>query len=369
MRRFLLTVIAALVLPGGAMAAPKIKQPSCDALATWGAHVNAENYNVAPRLQLPKALEDAQVVPLFGASVLTWTPEDLQSANQILTKCWNEARARRDGTAANEFVNANRALQGLVPRVNATLHKATADAEPLEQKLAGLPDSPALDRGLAAFLKINPAQPDVGPLRMLPPEIADPLIRLAAQVLPVLANDQREKLFKALGDRHAKMQAGIASAAEKSIASAAEDADGVVALIAAGPQIAAVDDANARAQLQKAAGEKSQKIRAALRQAKPAVWVPPDCLDLYRWSSAPDAGSAVNVGDRQEGRLRFGRVFDVPVDAGAIEAGLRQAIDSGRAAPGSAGYPAGPAAPRIVEALASWRVPRPPRKRFHEVAE
>jgi UDP-hydrolysing UDP-N-acetyl-D-glucosamine 2-epimerase len=85
---------------------------------------------------------------------------------------------------------------------------------------------------------------------------------------------------------------------------------------------------------------------------------------------APAAGvPAVNVGDRQEGRLRFGRVFDVPVDAGAIEAGLRQAIDSGRVAPGSAGYPAGPAAPRIVEALASWRVPRPPRKRFHEVAE
>ena len=298
MRRFLLTAITALALPAAAQAAPQIKQPGCDAMAAWGSHVNAENYNVAPRLQLPKALEDAQVVPLFGVSVLDWTQEDLQAANQLLTKCWNEARAHRDGAAVTALANANRALQGLVPRVDAALHKAKADAEPLEQKIAGLPDSADLDRGLAALLKIDPVRPDAAPFQTLPREIADPLWRLATQVLPVLANGERGRLFKSLGERHAKMQSGIAAAAEKSIASAPEDADGVIALIAAARQVAAVDDANARARLLKTAGEKAQKVRGMLRQAKPAAWVPPDCLDLYRWSSAPNAGTGVNVGDR-----------------------------------------------------------------------
>jgi len=66
MRGLLLAAAAALALPaGGAMAAPQIKQPDCGALEAWGGHVNAETYSVAPRLELPNALEDAQVVPLF----------------------------------------------------------------------------------------------------------------------------------------------------------------------------------------------------------------------------------------------------------------------------------------------------------------
>jgi UDP-hydrolysing UDP-N-acetyl-D-glucosamine 2-epimerase len=78
----------------------------------------------------------------------------------------------------------------------------------------------------------------------------------------------------------------------------------------------------------------------------------------------------VNVGDRQKGRLRGDNVIDVGVDAGEIAAGLRRALDpSFRASLGAAGpYGDGRSAPRIVELLAAWEPPRPPRKRFHDTA-
>lgn len=66
---------------------------------------------------------------------------------------------------------------------------------------------------------------------------------------------------------------------------------------------------------------------------------------------------AVNVGDRQKGRLRGSNVIDVPVEAGAIEAGLVRALDpdfhaKARSAPSP--YPSGLAADRIVSILAAW---------------
>jgi UDP-N-acetylglucosamine 2-epimerase (non-hydrolysing) len=83
---------------------------------------------------------------------------------------------------------------------------------------------------------------------------------------------------------------------------------------------------------------------------------------------APAAGlPVVNVGDRQRGRLRTAHVTDVPAEAPAIAAALRRALEpASRAALRNVvgPYPAGPAAPRIVEALARWRPPRPARKRF-----
>jgi UDP-hydrolysing UDP-N-acetyl-D-glucosamine 2-epimerase len=86
---------------------------------------------------------------------------------------------------------------------------------------------------------------------------------------------------------------------------------------------------------------------------------------------APAAGvPAVNVGDRQRGRLRGTGIFDVPAESGAIVAALGRAISltlDGKTADIRAPYPAGPAAPRIVDAIANWHPPLPPRKRFHEV--
>jgi UDP-hydrolysing UDP-N-acetyl-D-glucosamine 2-epimerase len=84
---------------------------------------------------------------------------------------------------------------------------------------------------------------------------------------------------------------------------------------------------------------------------------------------APALGvPVVNVGDRQRGRLRYGPVTDVPATADAVAAALRGALASGRRAPGQdlGGYPTPPIAPRIVEALRRWEIPRPPRKRFRE---
>ena len=86
---------------------------------------------------------------------------------------------------------------------------------------------------------------------------------------------------------------------------------------------------------------------------------------------APAAGvPVVNVGERQRGRLRGTGVVDVPAESGAIAAALCRAITlrrEGKAAEIRAPYPSGPAAPRVVEAIANWQPPRPPRKRFHEV--
>ena len=260
-----------VALPRAGLAAPPIKQPSCTAIEAWAVHVNAQNYNVAPRILLPKALEDAQIVPLFGVRVLAWTHEVLQAANQLLTKCWNDARGRRDGSAVNAFVHGNRGLQGWIPRVNAILQKAKADAAPLERKIAALPDSADLDRGIAALLTTDPARPDPTPFRTLLREIADPLWRLASQVLPFLANGERETLFKALGQRHAAVQTAMAGVAAKTIDSAPDNADGVITLTEVRLQIATLDDADTRARLLKASREKAQKIRAALRRARPAL--------------------------------------------------------------------------------------------------
>lgn len=84
---------------------------------------------------------------------------------------------------------------------------------------------------------------------------------------------------------------------------------------------------------------------------------------------APSAGvPSVNVGDRQQGRLRHPATVDVPPEHEVIARKLREAIapEARKALAGSpALYPKGPAAPRIVEAIRSWKVNGPQRKRFH----
>jgi UDP-hydrolysing UDP-N-acetyl-D-glucosamine 2-epimerase len=78
----------------------------------------------------------------------------------------------------------------------------------------------------------------------------------------------------------------------------------------------------------------------------------------------PAAGvSVVNIGDRQRGRMRVGQITDVPSEAGAIESALRKALTGARASEGAA-HPSGPAASRIVEAIAEWMPRRSPRKVF-----
>jgi UDP-hydrolysing UDP-N-acetyl-D-glucosamine 2-epimerase len=74
----------------------------------------------------------------------------------------------------------------------------------------------------------------------------------------------------------------------------------------------------------------------------------------------------VNVGDRQKGRLRGANVIDVWPDAGAVTAALKQALSPefrASLAGTSSPYGDGHSAERIVNILASWAIPDPPRKR------
>jgi UDP-hydrolysing UDP-N-acetyl-D-glucosamine 2-epimerase len=57
----------------------------------------------------------------------------------------------------------------------------------------------------------------------------------------------------------------------------------------------------------------------------------------------------VNIGSRQEGRLRSGNVLDVPYDAIAIEAGIKEALDSTKTYTNI--YGDGTAAARILDVL------------------
>jgi UDP-hydrolysing UDP-N-acetyl-D-glucosamine 2-epimerase len=75
----------------------------------------------------------------------------------------------------------------------------------------------------------------------------------------------------------------------------------------------------------------------------------------------------VNVGDRQLGRLRAANVLDTRPDAEAIAAALRRALAPAFRASlvgMNSPYGDGHSAPRIIELLAAWEPPNPPRKRF-----
>ena len=102
------------------------------------------------------------------------------------------------------------------------------------------------------------------------------------------------------------------------------------------------------------------RYHSLLRHA--AVVVGNSSSGLYE---APSFGvPAVNVGDRQRGRLRARSVIDVPVDRAAIRAAIEQALAGdwrGTVNP----YGDGHATPRIMEVLRAIDDPRALlRKRF-----
>lgn len=86
---------------------------------------------------------------------------------------------------------------------------------------------------------------------------------------------------------------------------------------------------------------------------------------------APAAGvPVVDVGDRQKGRLRPDSVANVPADVDAIRRALESALQPGareRVRAAEPLFPAGAAAPRIVDALRGWRPEAQPRKSFFEI--
>lgn len=85
---------------------------------------------------------------------------------------------------------------------------------------------------------------------------------------------------------------------------------------------------------------------------------------------APAVGlTVVNVGDRQNGRLRYGQVVDVPPEKDEIARALRQALayPAREKVRRDHAYAHGPAAPRIVAALEAWDIAERPRKRFYDL--
>ena len=87
---------------------------------------------------------------------------------------------------------------------------------------------------------------------------------------------------------------------------------------------------------------------------------------------APAAGvPTVNIGDRQNGRLRSPSVIDCAPDADSISNAIRQALTPefrGIAKTATPAYGAGDAARRICEILATFPLDRLARKAFHDVA-
>jgi UDP-hydrolysing UDP-N-acetyl-D-glucosamine 2-epimerase len=80
---------------------------------------------------------------------------------------------------------------------------------------------------------------------------------------------------------------------------------------------------------------------------------------------APAVGlPAVDVGERQRGRLRGATVLEAPDDDAAVADALARAIEPAfrRSLPVDSPYGDGRSAARIVEILAAWSPPDPPRK-------
>jgi len=87
---------------------------------------------------------------------------------------------------------------------------------------------------------------------------------------------------------------------------------------------------------------------------------------------APFSGTpAVNVGERQQGRLRPVNVIDVAAEASAITGALRKALSPQFQASALASRTehGRPAAEAITNVLRNWNPPSPPRKRFVETPE
>jgi UDP-hydrolysing UDP-N-acetyl-D-glucosamine 2-epimerase len=75
---------------------------------------------------------------------------------------------------------------------------------------------------------------------------------------------------------------------------------------------------------------------------------------------------AINIGDRQKGRLRGDNVIDVEPTAAAIRTGIERALSPAfrSTLSGVSPYGDGRSAARIIRILADWQPPNPPRKRF-----
>ena len=284
---------------GTALAATKLEIPACDAgLNAWAASVNPnQTYNIAPSLLLPMALGDDAVVPVFGAGVLSWSSEDIKAVSAALVACYQAAGKRRDAPTMNTLKTANAAVAGTLAKTAAWLDRVRAEVVKQKAAIDALPNSIELDKALGALVDADPAKPNLEPTRGLPNEINAPVWAIA-KVLPTMPDAEREALMTSLSERRTAIQAGSAGDIGNVVATAPSTADGVIAIMEARQGIARTTKNEALTAADEAAAARADEIRASLRQAQPATWIPPDCADLYRWSGADGARSSVQLGNR-----------------------------------------------------------------------
>ncbi|QEX15742.1 hypothetical protein FRZ44_10290 [Hypericibacter terrae] len=358
------TILAVMLAWGqAAVAAPQITVPACDALKAWSATVvPTDSYTVAPALPLPKALADEALLPVFGATALSWSGEDIKAASGALTLCYREAKKAGDKPAMDALGVANAALVKTLGQTLAAVAKARQAVESQRPTIAGLPDTAELDRGLAALIDADPAKPNLQAAVGLPREITGPLVYIA-KFLPYLPDGDRQQLMAELADRRAAIQAGAGQAMGQEVAAAPATADGVIGLQKVRQRIAAMVPSDALTAIDGQAAARADEIRAGLRQATPPGWVPPDCVELYRWSGAADARQGVALGSQSTYRAFLDEhvvpVFGISVAAWGDEdltrfQTLRTVCQATwRAMPGAARMPNPPAeAPELLKLAA-----------------
>jgi hypothetical protein len=346
-----------------AVAAPQIKAPACDALKTWSAMVDpADTYTVAPALPLPKALADDALLPVFGVTALSWTGEDVKAASGALTACYKEAKKAGDKPSMDALGVANAAIVKTLGKSLAAVVKAQQAVDTQRPVIAALPDTAELDRGLAALIDADPAKPNLQAAAGLPREITGPLAYIA-KFLPYLPDEDRQQLMAELADRRAAIQASAGSALGVEVAAAPATADGVIDLMKVRQRIAAMVPSDALTAIDGQAAARAEEIRAGLRQATHPGWVPPDCVELYRWSGAADARQNVRLGNQSAASAfldeRVVPVFGLSLGAWGDEdltrfQTLRAACQATwRAMPGAAKISSLPAdAPELLKAAA-----------------
>lgn len=359
------SAILAVMLTWGhaAVAAPQITVPACDALKAWSATVvPTDSYTVAPTLPLPKALADEALLPVFGVTALSWTSEDIKAASGALTLCYREAKKAGDKPSMDALGVANAGIAKTLGQTLAAVAKARQAVESQRPVLAKLPDTAELDRGLAALIDVDPAKPNLQAAVGLPREIVGPLAYIA-KFLPYLPDGDRQHLMAELADRRAAIQAGASQAMGQEVAAAPATADGVIGLQKVRQRIAAMVASDALTAIDGQAATRAEEIRAGLRQATPPGWVPPDCVELYRWSGAADAKQGVTFGSQSTSRAfldeRVVPVFGISVATWSDEdltrfQSLRTVCQATwRAMPGAAKMPNPPAdAPELLKLAA-----------------
>jgi len=168
-----------------------LHQPECTALDNWAMGMDPhQQWQVAPSSRLIAALQDEQLVPLYGRSILEWQQEDFRDADQTLIGCHKQAVFRKDKTTASALVKARQAIRGSRPIVQRA-QVANQSAGESVQSLLALPEQPGYLPSVShAIAVLQHGQTDARALASLDPVSRTEITRLS-------------KLYRTLPSHHA----------------------------------------------------------------------------------------------------------------------------------------------------------------------